>query len=87
MSSTASYDTLGIGTALMSQGLNRSVALLAALFAAGMPQVAYAQIEVRGATITEVQAAMTSGATTSQQITAAYLARIRAYDQSGPRIR
>ncbi len=70
----------------MSQRLYCRVALLPALLAVAMPQTGHAQIEVRGATITEVQEAMTSGAATSAEITAAYLARIRAYDQAGPRI-
>ncbi len=35
-------------------------------------------------TIAELSAAMTAGAVTSRQLTAAYLARIEAYDQRGP---
>jgi len=45
---------------------------------------AAAQVEVAEATITELQEAMTSGRATSVSITEAYLARIHAYDQSGP---
>jgi Asp-tRNA(Asn)/Glu-tRNA(Gln) amidotransferase A subunit family amidase len=45
-----------------------------------------AQIEVTEATITELQEAMTSGGVTSVDITEAYLARIHAYDQAGPRL-
>ena len=47
---------------------------------------ATAQIEVAEATIRELQEAMASGRTTSAEITAAYLARIEAYDQAGPRL-
>lgn len=43
-----------------------------------------AQIEVAGASITELQEAMESGRTTSAEITRAYLERIRAYDRTGP---
>ncbi len=57
---------------------------LIALLLAASPAGAHAQIEVRGATITELQEAMTSGRATSVEITQAYLARIRAYDQVGP---
>ncbi|MGD8288559.1 MAG: amidase family protein [Gemmatimonadota bacterium] len=45
-----------------------------------------AQVEVTEATIRELQDAMASGRTTSAEITAAYLARIDAYDQGGPRL-
>ena len=63
------------------------LALLAGLsvVAVAAPPVA-AQIEVTGATITELQEAMTEGRATSADITEAYLARIRAYDQAGPAI-
>lgn len=45
---------------------------------------ASAQVEVTGASITELQEAMTSGRATSAQITRAYLDRIAAYDRPGP---
>jgi amidase len=44
------------------------------------------QIEVAEATIPELQEAMVSGRATSVDITRAYLARIAAYDQAGPRL-
>lgn len=47
---------------------------------------ARAQVEVVGATISDLQDAMASGRATSGEITAAYLARIAAYDRSGPGI-
>ena len=59
---------------------------VASLAAAPGASPASAQIEVRGASITELQEAMASGAATSAQITQAYLDRIRAYDQAGPRL-
>ena len=42
--------------------------------------------ELLEATIAELQAAMTAGTTTSRDLVAAYLARIDAYDQAGPRL-
>ena len=51
---------------------------------AGAPAATAAQVEVVGATISELQEAMASGRTNSARITAAYLARIDAYDQRGP---
>jgi Asp-tRNA(Asn)/Glu-tRNA(Gln) amidotransferase A subunit family amidase len=59
------------------------VGLLAA-FALCAP--ASAQIEVAEATIEQLQQAMASGRASSVQITQAYLARIDAYDQAGPRL-
>ncbi|MBT8487652.1 MAG: amidase [Gemmatimonadetes bacterium] len=50
----------------------------------GPAEHAGAQVEVRGATITTLQQAMSSGAATSADITRAYLARIEAYDRQGP---
>ena len=60
-----------------------ALALLTNVF---VPLALAAQIEVTGATITELQDAMTSGSVTSAQITRDYLARIAAYDQQGPAI-
>jgi Asp-tRNA(Asn)/Glu-tRNA(Gln) amidotransferase A subunit family amidase len=50
------------------------------------PRAARAQVEVTGATITELQDAMSAGRATSAGITRAYLDRIAAYDQRGPAI-
>ena len=47
---------------------------------------ASAPVEVHEATITELQAAMTAGRTTSRALVDAYLARIAAYDLRGPAI-
>ena len=47
---------------------------------------ASAQVEVAEASIEQLQEAMASGRATSAGITAAYLARISAYDQAGPRL-
>ncbi|MEQ1856383.1 MAG: amidase family protein [Longimicrobiales bacterium] len=58
--------------------------VLALLIAAVGP--AAAQIEVTEATIEQLQQAMASGRATSVVITEAYLARIAAYDQDGPRL-
>jgi amidase len=56
------------------------------LLAALLPAPASAQAEVTEASVTQLQEWMASGRTTSAQITAAYLARIQAYDQAGPRL-
>lgn len=50
------------------------------------PAPARAQVEVTEASIAQLQEWMASGSTTSAEITAAYLDRIRAYDQAGPRL-
>jgi Asp-tRNA(Asn)/Glu-tRNA(Gln) amidotransferase A subunit family amidase len=65
--------------------LSRACLLLALPFLLpALPSAA--QIEVTEASISELQEAMTTGAATSVQITAAYLDRIRAYDQAGARL-
>ena len=65
---------------------NRVTWVVCALVALATASPISAQIEVAEATITELQEAMTSGRATSVQITEAYLARIHAYDQAGPRL-
>jgi Asp-tRNA(Asn)/Glu-tRNA(Gln) amidotransferase A subunit family amidase len=60
------------------------VAFLLAFSLVATPMLA--QIEVTEATIAELQEAMSSGRTTSAEITRAYLARIAAYDRAGPRL-
>ena len=57
-------------------------ALAASLIATGIA----AQVEVTEATLVELQEAMAAGRATSVDITSAYLARIEAYDRSGPRL-
>lgn len=46
--------------------------------------VAQARFAVEEATIEQIQAAYLNGSTTAHEVTAAYLARIAAYDQQGP---
>lgn len=46
----------------------------------------HAQVEVTEASVTQLQEWMASGRATAAEITAAYLARIHAYDQAGPRL-
>ena len=70
----------------MSQSHHIRIAAAVVLTLAAASRPGQAQIEVRGASIAELQQAMVSGLATSEQITQAYLARIRAYDQAGPRI-
>jgi Asp-tRNA(Asn)/Glu-tRNA(Gln) amidotransferase A subunit family amidase len=50
------------------------------------PRPAAAQVEVVESTIRELQEAMSSGRATAAEITAAYLARIEAYDRAGPKL-
>ena len=59
---------------------------LLALAVLGAAPPLSAQVEVAGATITELQDLMSSGGATSAEITQAYLDRIAAYDQVGPAI-
>lgn len=74
----------------------RYVLVLLLLLVAGLPLTATAvvrgepstmppeHVNLLEATIPELQAALTTGATTSQALVAQYLARIAAYDQQGP---
>jgi len=48
------------------------------------PLTAWAEFSVEEATIEQIQAAYLKGTTTAREVTAAYLARIEAYDQQGP---
>ena len=64
----------------MTRALLPGLALASLCYAAP----AAAQIEVTGASITELQEAMAQGATTSEEITRSYLRRIAAYDRAGP---
>ena len=65
---------------------------LASLIALGPVPIAaqatasQAAVDVYEASITDLQAAMTSGRTTSEALVGAYLARIAAYDRQGPEI-
>ena len=52
--------------------------------AAITPSAAWAEFAVEEATIEQIHAAYLSGKTTAHEVTAAYLARIEAYDQQGP---
>jgi amidase len=68
-----------------NKGLMTSVVLAAGL--AGGLAVSPAQaapLEVAEASIPDLQAALAAGTLTSRQLVVAYLARIAAYDQSGP---
>lgn len=60
--------------------------LCAALILALLPPAAAAQVDVTEASVAQLQEWMASGRTTAVEITAAYLARIDAYDQAGPRL-
>jgi amidase len=69
-----------------------STALLAALVIvhcslASAVQLRAAQVDLSTATIADLQAAMQSGALTSEKLVSLYLARIDAYDQKGPALK
>jgi amidase len=75
---------------LLSAGVGASI-LAAPVIHSQAPRLAaspapLAAFDVLEKSISELQQAMQSGAVTSQQLTAIYLARIRAYDASGPRL-
>jgi Asp-tRNA(Asn)/Glu-tRNA(Gln) amidotransferase A subunit family amidase len=65
--------------------LSAAVVVMLASAAKGAPKSG-AGIEVTEASIAELQSAMANGKLSSRQLVAAYLARIAAYDQSGPRL-
>ena len=62
----------------------------AALAAMGVGRDAWAQtgesFDVTEKSVTQLQAALASGQVTSEQLIARYVARIKAYDQAGPRL-
>ena len=66
--------------------LRRLAATLLALTLALAPVARAGSLNLSTATIAEVQAAFKSGGLTSEKLTEAYLARIAAYDKSGPAI-
>ncbi|TMJ24332.1 MAG: amidase [Alphaproteobacteria bacterium] len=70
----------------MANPTRRDVALLPFVLGAGAAGQAEAQmtVPVDNASLAEVQEALAKGATTASALTRAYLARIEAYDRSGP---
>jgi amidase len=69
----------------------RAAALLAALVIGHCSlvipvELRATQLDLASATIADLQAAMQSGALTSEKLTQLYLARIEAYDKKGPKI-
>ena len=64
------------------------VALIAthSVTAQSRPRTAASPLEVTEASVTTLQAAMTAGTITAEQLVRAYLARIAAYDHAGPNI-
>lgn len=64
--------------------LSTSYACWLSVAAAITPTAAVAEFAVEEATIEQIHAAYLSGKTTAHEVTAAYLARIEAYDQQGP---
>jgi amidase len=64
----------------------RALPLGLAFLATALPAARAAEFNLETATVADIQAAMDSGALTSEKLVGLYLARIQAYDQSGPRI-
>ena len=58
--------------------------LVGALVLVALAAPASAQMRVMEMSISDLQAAMVAGTTTSAEITTAYLSRIQAYDKAGP---
>jgi len=63
-----------------------SLALLAAALSFGLCGSHAAEIKIEDATIADLQAAFKNGTLTAEKLTKIYLARIDAYDKSGPKI-
>jgi Asp-tRNA(Asn)/Glu-tRNA(Gln) amidotransferase A subunit family amidase len=67
--------------------LRRQAAILAAfLLLAALPAAQAAKLDLATATIPELQAAMQKGTLSSEKLMQLYLARIKAYDQQGPKL-
>jgi amidase len=65
--------------------MNKRILFLAcALLLATLPAARAASLDLEHATIADLQQAMKAGTLTSEQLTAAYIARIEAYDKHGP---
>jgi amidase len=60
--------------------------LALALSALAASPAAAATFDLSKATVLEIQAAMDAGALTAEKLTQLYLARITAYDQTGPKL-
>jgi len=65
---------------------NFLLALLVAALTFGLGAARAAEIPIEDATIADLQSAFKKGTLTSEQLTEIYLARIAAYDKSGPKI-
>jgi Asp-tRNA(Asn)/Glu-tRNA(Gln) amidotransferase A subunit family amidase len=64
----------------------RSLALVSALACAVSAPLPAATFDLSTATIADIQAAMDSGALSSEKLVQLYLARIEAYDKAGPKL-
>lgn len=62
------------------------VLLSASLLVSASPQALAASFDLSTATVADIDAAFASGALNSEQLTRLYLARIAAYDKSGPKL-
>jgi amidase len=73
----------------MSVSLSRvftAVILATSLAASLLPSAQAAEFDLSTASIADIQAAMDKGALTSEKLVQLYLARIKAYDQQGPKL-
>ncbi|MGC3983205.1 MAG: amidase family protein [Steroidobacteraceae bacterium] len=68
----------------MCSRLSFANACVCLIVVACMPFTVFAKFAVEEATIEQIHAAYLNGTTTAHEVTAAYLARIEAYDQRGP---
>jgi amidase len=73
-------------TSFLRPARRAALPLLLALLAASAPAARAAEFNLETATVADIQAAMDSGALSSEKLVGLYLARIQAYDQAGPKI-
>src|SRR5882724_12500748 len=73
-------------TSMKNTSLRRVSATLLAVLLATAPFARAAEFDLSTATVADIQAAMDSGALTSEKLVQLYLARIEAYDQKGPKL-
>lgn len=77
---------MGLTSGNLASRMRGAVAALVLGFGAAVGVADAATLDVTHATIPEIQAAYATGRLTAERVTAAYLARIAAYDKTGPTI-
>jgi amidase len=76
----------GALSAMLGQSVGNSKNVASGDVASGFSRTSTPSFDVTEQSIADLQQAMTSGAVTSRELVAAYLARIDAYDRSGPKL-